>query len=1155
MTTIAVGLSIMLAAVRTGDLRIDSESTGELIVRVDGRIAVELGLTCNGPQWQSASQEHAREVIQPSSGEYRGRFRMPEGNKGDLIYHQRMRREEGRIAVDYEVGFEHANEIKLQALRMVLPSKRFGGRRIAFYPSEADVVLPRSAGNHRSEHYGWAAAVQLDADRVLLIRTPRATMLSLMDFRQWGGSDFGLNVRMVGEGKVAAGAKTRRRITLEVVAAKEARRLAARWRSDFDRTRPSVLLDASGRVWMRDRQRDYASAGIEAQGINWAYSAQDEAVGWSKGGTAGQGAGGAEDGGKGEAEGEAKASGRRGWRVITGTIPIRGPGGTSLRFRQRVEDANDLVRLDYEFEFPRESRINAYKVTWSLRADALAGEQVILTEPVPCTTAVSAPTAIRAGPATSQRSLTIPHDSPEKSEIGTFKVYRVTVAPDHPLGFSLAFDRPVELRIEDRRAEDSTAYQLRVILARSPEGTVVKAGTTSRCGMSLRTNRRHQVVLDDGAFAHRTDTNDWVPFTLPWDTTAIDLSFLNDRPAGEHGFLRVRDGRFVFQDGTAVRFWGTCFTAEQNLPPRRDAEVTARRLARYGVNMVRIHQADAGYATNNLFGADRKHNGTRSLDPNMMDRLDYLVAQLRKNGIYIYFDLLSTRTFDKSDGVASAEKLDLGGKPYTNFDEHLIALQEEFARQFLTHVNPHTKLAYMDDPAVAMIALVNENDVFSKVVKIEPYRTRFENRYRAWAAERNIKLPDGKIDLRHKTPDLMRFLVDVQRRYNERMMRFVRSLGVRVPITGSNWTANAGLVASLAPVDFTDSHAYWDHCWDNYTRVRNRMMVRSRRTIFGRLSFQRVPSKPFFCSEWGQPWPNEFRAEMPLAVASVAALQGWGGALIYTYAHRSNPNVDCLSGPFDTLNDPCLFGLFHHAALVFRRPDVSAARDRLAVVIPDEDVYSKKPASPSRCTAYDVAAERSILATSLGTDAAEGWRKLPAKKSILEPTDHSIVSDTGQYRRDWRDGIASIDTPSTQAAWGFLGERGGSIRLSDVELSIRTSFATVAVSSLTSEPIRTSNRLLLTAVSRAENTGMVYDLFHTRKIAAGHGPILVEPVCGSVAIRTTQDNLRIRGLNPKGKTTIELPAKLRDGHLHFEIGPHARSMYYLIERAAGGQRD
>jgi len=883
------------------------------------------------------------------------------------------------------------------------------------------------------------------------------------------------------------------------------------------------LLDANGRVWLRDQQRDYASAGIEVQGIHWAYTAQDDTVGWSQT--------------------------RTGQRTVAGTIPVKGPGGTGLRFRQVARSLPNGLDLDYRMAFPRDCRLNAYQVTWSLRAEAFLGQQIILVERRRATTSARRSTATSASrPVTSRRALTITPRPPDKPEVGTFTVDRVVVAPGHPLGFTLQLDRPTTLRVEDRRAADSQTYQLRMQFARDKEGLLVKAGTTVTLGVHLRPNRPHQVVLHDVASAHRTDWTDWVPFTLPWDTSAVDLSFLNDAPAGRHGFLQVRQDRFVFADGTPARFWGTCFSAEQNLPPHRDAELTARRLARYGVNMVRVHQADAGYAANNLFRANWQGSGTRKLNPDTMDRLDYLIAQLKKHGIYVYFDLLSTRTFDASDGVASAEKLELGGKPYTNFDEHLIRLQEEFARQFLAHVNPYTKLAYKDDPAVAMIALVNENDMFSKPAKVEPYRSQFERRYRAWSGLREVDLPDGKIDLRHKTPALMRFFVEVQRAYNERMMRLLRSLGVRAPITGSNWTANAGLLVALGPVDFTDSHAYWDHCWDNYTRVRNRMMVRSRRTIFSRLAFQRVPDKPFFCSEWGQPWPNEFRAEMPLAVASVAALQGWGGALIYTYAHRSNPNVNCLSGPFETLNDPCLFGLFYHAALLLRRPDVRMAGQRLAVQIPNEKIYAEKPASPARCAAYDVAAERSVLATVAGQDVPAGWQAVPRNQSILSPTDHTVTSDTDQLRRDWRDGLATVDTPRTQAAWGFWRMPEHRIRLSDVELSIRTPFAAVAISSLTDEPVRRSHRLLLTAVARAENTGMVYDLFHTRRIAAGRGPILIEPVRGQVSIRTSQRELRVRGLDPFGKPTIDLPAMVEGGRLRFEIGPEAKTMYYLMER-------
>jgi len=1115
-------VSLPLAA--SGEaLRIEAVPTGEWTIRLGNRAILTAGLVCHGANWSAVHQAQATNVVRPRPGRFRGTIAMPKGNKGRLTFDVAAEQEDSAVRLDFEVTFEEENEIRRQGIALVLPGHVFAGRRLIFFPAESEIVLSAGAFGLGADRFGSSFAVELDAERALLVRTNSSPLLSLSGAGEAHGGNFIVGVRMVEEGKIAAGATSRRRLMISVVPMPEARRLASRWKPGFDRTRPSLLLDANGRLWMRDRQRDCASAAIIVQDTAWKSSSQDDMVGWTEG-----------DDNR---------------RTIAGTFQISGPGGTGLRFDQSVRTAPDGIDLSYVIDFPRTTRLNSYAITWSLRTDEFAGRHIDLIGPEKATpTGSDASTTTTSGRAsTSRNTLTIPLEPPAKAEVGTFTVTQVRVAPDEAFGFTLELDEPTDLRIEDRRAEDSQVYELRLQFARSDKGTTIPAGTKVRRAIHVRPNRPCQIVLDDTTYAHRTDTADWAPYTLPWDTSAVDLSFLNDAPAGRHGFLQATGSRFVFADGTPGRFWGTCFTSEQNLPPHRDSEIIAERLARHGVNLVRIHQADAGYGGNNLFREKWQRRGTRELHAGMMDRLDYLVSRLKQRGIYVYFDLLSTRTFDESDGVASAPLLDLGGKPYAGVDEHLIRLQEEFAHNFLTHKNPYTQLAYKDDPAVAMIALVNENDVFSRDFEVEPYRTRFELLYRAWALNRRVSLPAGKIDLRHMTPDLMRFKVEVQRAYNKRMMRFLRELGVRAPITGSNWTADAGLVASLSAVDFTDSHGYWDHCWDDYTRIRNRSMVRSRWTIFNGLAFQRVPEKPFFCSEWGQPWPNEFRAEMPLAVASVAALQGWGGALIYTYAHRSNPDVDCLSGPFETLNDPCLWGLFYHAALIVRRADVDPARERLAVQLADKQVYAEKPATPYRCPAYDVAAERSVVATAIGTKLPTGWRGIACSQPVVPRAEHAVSSDTGQYARDWRNGIATVNTPRTQAAWGFLGQVGKPVRLGDVELKIDTPFATVAVSSLTGEPISRSRRILLTAVARAENTGMVYDLFHTRKLEPGHGPIVIEPVRGCVMIRTSQMRLRVRPLDPRGQALGEVPTSGEGGYVRFEIGPQGRTIHYLIE--------
>ncbi len=86
----------------------------------------------------------------------------------------------------------------------------------------------------------------------------------------------------------------------------------------------------------------------------------------------------------------------------------------------------------------------------------------------------------------------------------------------------------------------------------------------------------------------------WFSFDPKSDPNAdspIDLRFLNERYAGEHGFIGAKDGQFVHKgDGQPVRFWAV------NGPARGDgdrAELrrTARLLAKYGVNLIRRHGA------------------------------------------------------------------------------------------------------------------------------------------------------------------------------------------------------------------------------------------------------------------------------------------------------------------------------------------------------------------------------------------------------------------------------------------------------------------------------------------------------------------------------------------------------------------------------------
>ena len=217
----------------------------------------------------------------------------------------------------------------------------------------------------------------------------------------------------------------------------------------------------------------------------------------------------------------------------------------------------------------------------------------------------------------------------------------------------------------------------------------------------------------------------WPVFSVPWNDTlpgVTDMSFLLEQPAGSHGFIRVEDGHLVTGIGRRWRIWGQNMTFGAALVPMKIAPIIARRLAKFGVNCIRLHHMDHRYPRGLLLRENSRlpvpdpytqsdqSQTTRALDPEAMARLDYFVACCKDNGIYIDLNLNVSRQFTSADGVKQAEWIGYA-KALTYFDPQLIFLQKEYALQLLNHVNPFTGNRYADEPVIALIELVNENSL------------------------------------------------------------------------------------------------------------------------------------------------------------------------------------------------------------------------------------------------------------------------------------------------------------------------------------------------------------------------------------------------------------------------------------------------------------
>ncbi|MFZ5832289.1 MAG: hypothetical protein ACOY3P_19560 [Planctomycetota bacterium] len=493
------------------------------------------------------------------------------------------------------------------------------------------------------------------------------------------------------------------------------------------------------------------------------------------------------------------------------------------------------------------------------------------------------------------------------------------------------------------------------------------------------------------------DTQDWFPFVFPFDDTnldTIDLTGLLDAPAGKHGFVGVReDGHFYFEDGTRARFFGTNVGGADCAPPKEKAPALAARLAKYGVNILRLHSFDSQYGPL----IDYRTGTTRELNADGLDRLDYFIAELKRRGIYVYIDLLDYRQFRTADGVKHGDEFthNWAGsmKGASIFDERMIELQKEYATKLLTHLNPYTGLRYVDEPAIAVVETTNENSVFYFVrqdgLSHEYYRDELMRRWNRWLAGRygdraglakawaldgggsalaatedpaqgtvefpfgmlgRIRTtkqgqPDAKLAL-PRTSDALRFVAEIQRNYYQQMHSHLKQLGVRVPIAGTNQTflpLDTSIDAELN--DFMSRNQYWRHPNRNakpYSKFSNEPMLRvdipTERNPLSVIARTSVVGKPQAVAEYNFPWPNEYRCEGLLMSVAYACLQDWDLFLLFSYK-PGEPKL----GMFASQSDPARWGEFPAAALMFHRHDVARGKNEIHVVHDVAHLYQPEP--------------------------------------------------------------------------------------------------------------------------------------------------------------------------------------------------------------------
>lgn len=242
------------------------------------------------------------------------------------------------------------------------------------------------------------------------------------------------------------------------------------------------------------------------------------------------------------------------------------------------------------------------------------------------------------------------------------------------------------------------------------------------------------------------------PFVIPWDDstpgTANDVSALNVKPAGADGYIVAKNGHFYeSKTDTRVRFLGVSFAAHAAFPPHADADKVAARIAKLGINIVRLHHMDNDNWAANAHIWDPAYKDHQHIDAGQLDKLDYLIGQFKKNGVYVNINLHVSRQFTPDDGFpASVNNIPTSyDKRVDEFDPRMIQLQKNYARDLLTHVNQYTHLSYADDPCVAVVEINNENSLVGEPwgplgadldTLPEPFRGELVGLWNKWLAKK-----------------------------------------------------------------------------------------------------------------------------------------------------------------------------------------------------------------------------------------------------------------------------------------------------------------------------------------------------------------------------------------------------------------------------------
>lgn len=681
------------------------------------------------------------------------------------------------------------------------------------------------------------------------------------------------------------------------------------------------------------------------------------------------------------------------------------------------------------------------------------------------------------------------------------------------------------------------------------------------------------------------DTAGWYEYEFP-DITRM-MSEDNPLSAADtienniraHGFVTTNGEYFVGKNDNAhIDFWGTNLIMSGCVPEHDEAEKMADMIAQQGFNLVRLHQITGSR------GFIFKENSLELSDV-QMDKLCYLLKQLRDRGIYYFIDM-DINVFPA--GCVNP----MPDKPMrvAYFDSAVQNILIDYAERLLTYMDPYDSGRICDNPALAAVACVNETNLFMEDYEKESnfayYYSELDKMWNEWlqnkyatdlerqAYNKNLKSGEsisagtvklGKMSDRNnytdaRVKDVFQFLNSVQEGYFGKIKAMMTGNNMQTLLTGTTLFGmlEPQVMKSNLTTDFVDAHNYWAHPkgYSLDTGIELNLNEKDDQTgsmlkdpelgIIQPFMTRKPYNKPYTITEWNTCASSRYLAEGPMLMAAYSKLQNWYPMeFMFTGAGMDNYRDVRISDVFDLSNHPIRIATFPAAALM--RKNISEARDTCYTDYSDAQWYDyqahKPGTSQTQWKNFDMFTNKSAV----GMVHKTGVSLLTKPDNTAPAVDASdrYTSDTGELCFDSTAACFTVNTNRSKAAAAFFG--GKEISVGNVSFRMDNEFAAIYVNTLDGNTVEKSERILLTAAGKAVNSGQVLSRNGTKVIKQGTAPILVEPIVGEVKIKSdVGDRMKVYILNSSGERCRLIPTEYSDNVLTVFLSESDRTMNYEI---------